>query len=491
MNKRQKETAQAQLDSEKAVLNELKEQYQHALDDINRNIQILQSDELTQSKIYQIEYQKALRGQVSAILDQLQGNEFQTIQDYLNNCYTTAFVGTMYDLHGQGAPVIIPIDQKAAVKAIMTDSQISGGLYSSLGVDVSKLKKSISREITRGIATGLTYGDIARNISSVSKAPLARAKTIARTEGHRIQQASTNDAQKLAKSKGADVVKQWDSTLDGLTREIHRLLDGQIREVDDPFEASGRKAMFPGDFGDPAEDCNCRCVVLTRARKALDADELATLKERAEFFGLDKTKDFEEFEKSYLKAAETIENSDNVGIIKSIKVDDIKAAVKGGTIKEDVAVKIYDVLNAHKASYLFNKATTKNLGNSIVFQTDPQKLGTFFDTVLVMNEDILGGKTVDEISAIFKSAKNTVANSIDDAVIHEMYHSKLIQGLNYAQLENLYDELKDVHIAGLSKTAYIDGTECIAETGVLIERGETENVPEAALALFERFFSET
>lgn len=72
-----------------------------------------------------------------------------------------------------------------------------------------------------------------------------------------------------------------------------------------------------------------------------------------------------------------------------------------------------------------------------------------------------------------------------------MYHSKLIQGLNYSQLENLYDELDYTHINGLSKTAYIDGAECIAETGVLIERGEKEKVPKEALALFERFFGET
>ena len=62
--------------------------------------------------------------------------------------------------------------------------------------------------------------------------------------------------------------------------------------------------MEPGSFGDPAEDCNCRCVALTRARWALDEDELKTLKERAEYFGLDKTKNFKEFQEKYLNAAE-------------------------------------------------------------------------------------------------------------------------------------------------------------------------------------------
>lgn len=315
MNKREKEILQLRLDAEDDVIAELEKQYRVALNDINRKIRLLQSDELTQSKIYQIEYQKALKGQIEGILEKMHGDEFSTIQKYLHDCYEDAFIGTVYDMAGQGIPLIMPIDQAAAVKAIMTDSKVSGGLYDALGVDVKGLKKAIRQEITRGIATGQTYSDIARNISEVSKAPFARAKTIARTEGHRIQQASTMDAQEKAKAKGADVLKQWDSTMDGATRPIHRQLDGQIREVKEPFEMGGKKAMYPGGFGDPAEDCNCRCASLTRARWGLDEAELQTLKNRAEYFGLDKTNDFEDFKNKYLKAAETIEKSEKSGKI--------------------------------------------------------------------------------------------------------------------------------------------------------------------------------
>ena len=317
MNKREKEVLQQFLSSEEIALAELERQYRRALQDIDRKIRLLMSDELTQSKIYQIEYQKALRGQIEGILEKLHGDEFSTIQKYLHDCYQDAFIGTVYDMAGQGIPLIMPIDQAAAVKAIVTDSKVSNGLYDALGVDVKKLKTAIRQEITRGIATGQTYADIARNISEVSKAPMSRAKTIARTEGHRIQQASTYDAQEKAKAKGADVLKQWDSTLDGATRETHRKLDGQIREVDEPFKANGKKAMYPGGFGDPAEDCNCRCASLTRARWGLDEAELQTLKDRAAYFGLDKTKDFDDFKQKYLKAAEkTLENSPKSGKMK-------------------------------------------------------------------------------------------------------------------------------------------------------------------------------
>lgn len=316
MNKAEKEVIQSQLDNEKAVLLDLKRQYARALRDINDKIRMLQSDELTQSRAYQIQYQKALKAQIEAILDKLQGDEFSSIQDYLSHSYTEAYVGTMYSLHGQGIPIITPIDQRAAVKAVVTDSKLSTNLYAALGYDMDKLKKHVREEITRGLASSLPYDQIARNVSMFSTLPLANAKRIVRTEGHRIQQASTEDARQAAKAKGADVVKQWDASLDGKTRPLHRALDGQIRETDEPFEVNGIKVNIPGAFGDPSQDCNCRCVALTRARAALDADELATLKQRAEFFGLDKTESFEDFKKKYMKAAETVENTGKSGIIR-------------------------------------------------------------------------------------------------------------------------------------------------------------------------------
>lgn len=316
MNKRQSEVAQHHLNAEKRVLKELEAQYRAALNDINKKIAILQSDELTQSRIYRIEHQHALKAQVQAVLDKLQSDEYGTISKFLTDTYSDAWVGTAYDLFGWGVPLIMPVDPAEAVKAIQTDSQINGSLYESLGVDTKKLKKSISGEITRGLAGGMSTNEIARNITNATKAPLSRAKTIVRTESHRIQQASCYNAQLSAKSKGADVVKMWDATLDGDTRPTHRSLDGQVRDVEELFEMDGKSARYPGDFGDPAEDCNCRCQSLQRAKWALDENELQTLKDRAEFFGLDKTKNFEDFKKKYLKVSEiSLENSEKSGKI--------------------------------------------------------------------------------------------------------------------------------------------------------------------------------
>ena len=308
MRKSEKEALQAMLDDEQETIKALEKAYQRAIRRIDNHIRILESDEMTQSKIYQKRYQEAMKAQINAALDELHKKSNQTIEEYLTRSYQHGYVGTMYSLHKQGMPILAPFDQRAVTRAVRTDSKLSGRLYGELGVDMQKLKKTIRREISIGISIGSDYNMIARQVQISSGIPLKRAKTIVRTEGHRIQQQSADDARNAAKGQGCQVVKQWDAVLDGNTRADHRVLDGQIREVGEPFEIDGKKAEYPGEFGRPEEDCNCRCVALTRAKWALDADELQTMKDRAQFFGLDKTEGFREFEEKYLKAEKVLQN---------------------------------------------------------------------------------------------------------------------------------------------------------------------------------------
>ena len=275
MKKYDREILQAQLNAEKKALKDLKKIYEDAVALINVRLAGLlgRQDANLQHVIYQIEYQKALKTQVQTILEQLQVSEFETISEYLTHAYNNGYIGALYAMQCQGVPLLFPIDQEQVAAAIQHETMLSSSLYTELGHDTKELSKKIAGEISRGIATGQGYGEIAQHIATYAKIPLNNAMRIARTESHRIQCKSAMDAQFKAKAKGADVVKEWNSYLDGKTRPHHRKLDGQIREVNKPFEAAGMKAMFPGDFGDPAEDCNCRCALLQRARWELDDEE--------------------------------------------------------------------------------------------------------------------------------------------------------------------------------------------------------------------------
>lgn len=243
MNRAQKEVQQLQLDEEKKVIEVLQKVYEQAKEDCERKIRELSSRrdmENLQTIIYQKKYQEALKKQIENILANLQRDEYSSIKDYLNRSYHNGYFGVMYDLHNQGIPLIIPIDQEQVVKAVQTDSKISKGLYSKLGEDVDFLKRSIRDELSRGIAQGSTWNELAVKIANGMNSPfrvaINKAIRIARTEGHRIQQQAGLDGQYAAKDQGADIVKQWDATLDGRTREDHKEADGQIRELEEPFD---------------------------------------------------------------------------------------------------------------------------------------------------------------------------------------------------------------------------------------------------------------
>lgn len=302
MKKYEKEILINQLSNEEKELKHLKGIYNKALQDINDNLATLlgRNDASMQHVIYQVDYQKALKKQISGILDELNAKQFKSISDYMAQCYENGFLGAMYSIHKQGVPIIMPINQKKVVEALKTDSKISEGLYKKLSVDTELLKKRIANNLSRGISSNMTYSNIAKNIASDGKVGYNNAARIARTEGGRIDNKSRYDAMVEAKANGADVLKSWNSTLDGKTRPEHRKLDGEIRELEEKFSNG---LMYPCDrAGKAADVINCRCVVMQETRWALDEDELQTLKDRAAYFGLDKTKDFEDFKKKYLKA---------------------------------------------------------------------------------------------------------------------------------------------------------------------------------------------
>ena len=317
MNKKQNEVEKAKLKAEEKELKQLKAIYNKAADDIANklkisngkiNVMLSHFDELDdieksilQSQIYQRNFQNSLKTQIDGFLKDLESKQYDSIDSYLKDCYETGFIGSVYDLHGQGIPLIMPIDQKQVAAAIKLDPKISKNLYTKLGEDVAFLKKRIANNVSRGIATASEYKVIARNIAADSNVGFNRAMRIARTEGHGVQVQAAVDVQHKAKAAGADIVKQWDAALDGRTRDSHRMVDGEIRELDEKFS---NNMMYPSDpAGGAAEVVNCRCALLQRAKWALDDDELEVLKERAKYFGLDKTKDFEDFKNKYTEAA--------------------------------------------------------------------------------------------------------------------------------------------------------------------------------------------
>lgn len=278
MNSRQKQAYLDALKREKAVLEQLEKEYRAASKECSDKIAALNARtdlQNLQSIIYQKKYQEMLKGQIDAALKDLHDNSYREICDFLENQYSTGFTGALYDMQGQGVPLTIPFNHDAVIKAIENDSKLSKPMYDALGENITTLKSAVRSEVSRGIALGKSWVDVAQGISkSMVSSPFNTAANnsmrIARTEGQRVLNQARFDSQLQAKAMGADVVKQWDSTLDGRTRPWHRECDGQIREMNEDFDVGGERMKAPCIGGSAKNVINCRCALLQRARWALD-----------------------------------------------------------------------------------------------------------------------------------------------------------------------------------------------------------------------------
>lgn len=304
------------LDEEEDVLKRIKIVYQNALKDVQEYAKGLQKeieeleknvdedDEIgstkIRSKVYQLEYQKNLARQINNYLDVIKDKDVNNITDYINKVYSNGFLTEQYRLMNGGIDITMPINQKLLKKAVTFDTNdipLSARLYAN----VDKAKKEIINEISRGLSTGMSVADMARNLQNTMGVSQRKAYQIAQNEGARVRQSAIIDSMREAKKKGADIVKQWSATLDGKTRPVHQELDGKWVEIEEEFEYSGGKVFAPKQFGIPSEDINCRCTLLSVPRWDVEDEHWQMDNERKE---LVKVKNYTDWKERYQQEIE-------------------------------------------------------------------------------------------------------------------------------------------------------------------------------------------
>lgn len=309
MNSAEKETIKAHLTAEDKVLKDLEKAYKQAKKDTQEKLRQLNSRkdmQNLQSIIHQKKYQQQLMKQINGVLDDLQTNTYKSANEFFQGSYIDGYVGSMFEIQSKGIPLTIPVSPQKMRSAIQTKSKLSQTYYEKQGLTVQNirtLKKQITLEATRGIASGKSWLETAESLTIQKCFQISQsdAMRIIRTEGNRINQQGRLDAGDEAVDAGCDLLKQWDATLDERTRPDHREADGQIVEWSEQFTVGGEKMTAPSIGGSAKQVINCRCQLLKRPRWALDEEELEALKKRAEYYGLDKSKSFEDYKQKYLK----------------------------------------------------------------------------------------------------------------------------------------------------------------------------------------------
>ena len=120
-----------------------------------------------------------------------------------------------------------------------------------------------NRYVMQGIVQGKSVHDIAvQAVNGMADTEIHWAMNNAITALTGAQNAGALQQMRNAKALGIEVKKRWNSTHDYRTREMHRLLDQQTAELDEPFKVMGYEIQRPGDpNAAPEMVYHCRCVL--------------------------------------------------------------------------------------------------------------------------------------------------------------------------------------------------------------------------------------
>lgn len=122
-------------------------------------------------------------------------------------------------------------------------------------------KNRITEELTQSILQGEDLKQLTDRLENVvgmdRNAAIRNARTLTTCAENKGRLDSYNELEK----KGVPMFKTWLSTDDERTRKSHRLVNGQVRRLHEPFSNG---LMFPADTscGKPEEYYNCRCRLI-------------------------------------------------------------------------------------------------------------------------------------------------------------------------------------------------------------------------------------
>ena len=128
--------------------------------------------------------------------------------------------------------------------------------------DYQWYNKIIQNAVIHGILQGETLDEIALRVAEeTGEKALNSLRRNARTAYTSAMNAGGLMAMARARDEyGLVVQKRWMATFDDKTRDAHAALDGQVRDMDEPFDSLLGPIMFPGDpDAEPANVWNCRC----------------------------------------------------------------------------------------------------------------------------------------------------------------------------------------------------------------------------------------
>ena len=435
----------------------------------------------------------------------------KTVKDCMRKVYEDAYYTTAYNIQN-GIGVYSDfnrINDRVLEQVLQRPWAEDGSNFSERiwGKQRPKLVNKIHKDLVDCVSRGRNPNEYTEELAKEFKVGLNQANNLIVTEYNYFNERATQDCMKELDVEEYEIL----GTLDGATCATCGGLDGKHYLLKDAVIGINSPPFHP----------RCRCTTIPYFN-----DEFTQGEERA-YRGEDgkthytKAKTYEEWKRKFVKEkgqdawdlyeknaknekvnkfagekyASAGENrftsKSNSDTIKSIDVDDFElfASSKSNNILPEVSKVITDTIKEFEnqgGMYIseahFGEFYDAETGKPALFQVFPNAYGL---TELNVNSKILGGKTLDEINELIKNTPVNIANSLEEAVVHECGHAKAYYQKAASEIEEMNKTIKNKGVKEISKIAGKDGAECIAEVEVLLYRGE--EVPEKAMELYNEW----
>lgn len=132
----------------------------------------------------------------------------------------------------------------------------------TLGTEPYRIDTDRMERVVDAVVADKTWKDRVREWYGSENGTADDIIRIIETESHRVYNDSILDVGEQADKENGGVRKTWFTVGDEKVRDPHRYLDGMTVGVNDYFYTyDGHGAKYPGGFGVPELDCNCRCSI--------------------------------------------------------------------------------------------------------------------------------------------------------------------------------------------------------------------------------------
>jgi hypothetical protein len=274
---------------EKQIERELARAYKNNLDVVKKKIADLyekyaKDGVLTRGELTKYKRFEAIERELADEIRKLTRQTVNTTSRGIKDAGVDAYLRGRYGMEGGlGVKTGLYNVNERLIESILTNPFDRIGWESRQRLGLQETFRRLTDTINEGAIQGYSYDRTAALITERHDKDFQRTMRIVRTEEHRATNVASNmahqEAADAAERLGIEVKKVWRHYAVGDYRDNHAdILDGQVADKDGLFHLNGLSAEYPGGFGVPGEDINCRCTVTT---EIID-DEEGRLEKKAE-----------------------------------------------------------------------------------------------------------------------------------------------------------------------------------------------------------------